>query len=142
MGGIFKAGGQIISSAASMLGDRKSEVDYYEDLARDADRQAQYTAAAAQRQSRYLFKSAAERGRELYENYRQTAGTQKTSWAASGLTSNSVTAQTILKNSQFNALLDQEAVNGCAIGAAEAFFQEGRGNRKLLAENLDGEFFG
>ena len=110
MGGIFKAGGQIISSAASMLGDRKSEVDYYEDLARDADRQAQYTAAAAQRQSRYLFKSAAERGRELYENYRQTAGTQKTSLAASGLTSNSVTAQTLLKNSQFNALLDQEAL--------------------------------
>ena len=40
------------------------------------------------------------------------------------------------------ALLDQEAVNGCAIGAVEAFFQEGRGNGKLLAENLDGEFFG
>ena len=110
MGGIFKAGGEFVSSAASMLGNRKSEMDYYEDLARDADRQAQYTAAAAQRQAQYLFKSAAERGQELYENYRQTVGTQKASLASSGLTSRSVTAQTILKNSRFNALLDQEAL--------------------------------
>ena len=110
MGGIFKAGGEVISSAASMLGDRKSEMDYYEDLAHDADRQAQYTAAAAQRQAQYLFKSAAERGQELYESFRQTAGEQKTTLAASGLTANSVTAQTILKNSRFNALLDQESL--------------------------------
>lgn len=110
MGGVFRAGGKIISSAASLLGDRKSDMDYYEDLARDADRQAQYTAEAAQRQGEYLFKSAAERGQELYDSYRQTLGQQKTTLAASGLTSNSATVQTLLKNSRFNALLDQEAL--------------------------------
>ncbi len=110
MGGIWKAGGQVISSAASLLGDRKSEIDYYDALARDADRQARYTAAASERQATYLFKSAAEKGRELYENYRQTAGSQKTALAASGLTSSSATVQTILKNSRFNALLDQQAL--------------------------------
>ena len=88
MGGVFRAGGKIISSAASLLGDRKSDMDYYEDLARDADRQAQYTAEAAQRQGEYLFKSAAERGQEIYDSYRQTLGQQKTTLAASGLTSN------------------------------------------------------
>lgn len=110
MGGVLKAGGKVVSTAASLLGDRKSEVDYYDSLARDADRQANYTAAAAQRQAEYLFKSASERSRELYANYRQTTGTQKASLAASGLTSSSATVQTLLKNSRFNALLDQEAL--------------------------------
>ncbi len=110
MGGVFKAGGQVVSSAASLLGNRKSETDYYNSLARDADRQADYTAAAAQRQATYLFKSAVDQGQELYQNYRQTTGTQKASLAASGLTGSSATVQTLLKNSRFNALMDQESL--------------------------------
>ena len=110
MGGVFKAGSKIVSTAASLLGDRKSETDYYDSLARDADRQANYTAQAAQRQAAYLFKSAAERGQDLYENYRQTAGTQKAALAASGLTARSATVQTLLKNSRFQALMDQESL--------------------------------
>lgn len=110
MGGIFETGGRLVSSAASLLGDRKAETDYYDSLARDADRQAQYAAEASRRQATYLFKSAAERNKEIYENYRQTAGEQKTALAASGLTSRSATVQTMLKNSRFNALLDEEAL--------------------------------
>lgn len=110
MGGIFETGGRLVSSAASLLGDRKAETDYYDSLARDADRQAQYAAEASRRQAAYLFKSAAERNKEIYENYRQTAGEQKTALAASGLTSRSATVQTMLKNSRFNALLDEEAL--------------------------------
>ncbi len=110
MGGIIKTGGSWVSGAASLLGDRKNEVDYYDALARDADRQAQYTAAAAQRQATYLFKSAAERSRELYQNYRQTQGSQKTEMADSGLTGQSATVQTVLKNSRLQSLLDQEAL--------------------------------
>lgn len=110
MGGLFQAGGRLVSSAASMLGDRKAETDYYDSLARDAERQAQYSAQAARRQATYLFKSAAERSKEMYENYRQTAGEQKTALAASGLTSRSATVQTLLKNSRFNALLDEETL--------------------------------
>ena len=110
MGGILKTGGQVVSTAASLLGDRKSETDYYNSLAQDADRQANYTAQAARRQATYLFKSAAERGQELYDTYRQTAASQKTALAASGLTSRSATVQTMLKNSRFNALMDQESL--------------------------------
>ena len=110
MGGIVKKGGEFVSSAASLLGDRKSEMDYYNALARDADRQAQYASAADDRQATYLFKSAAERGRELYENYRQTAAEQKTALAASGLTSRSATVQNLMQSSQFNALMDQRSL--------------------------------
>ena len=110
MGGIVKKGGEFVSSAASLLGDRKSEMVYYNALARDADRQAQYASAAADRQATYLFKSAAERGRELYENYRQSAAEQKTALAASGLTSRSATVQNLMQSSQFNALMDQRSL--------------------------------
>ena len=37
------------------------------------------------------------------------------------------------------ALLNQKAVNRHAIGAAEPFFQEGRGKRKLFAEERNGK---
>ena len=37
------------------------------------------------------------------------------------------------------ALLNQKAVNRHAIGAAEPFFQEGRGKGKLFAEERNGE---
>ena len=38
-----------------------------------------------------------------------------------------------------DALLNQKAVNRHAIGAAEPFFQEGRGKRKLFAEERNGK---
>jgi hypothetical protein len=110
MGGIIKNTGQKASTALRLLGGQKSEADYYNSLASDADYQASYTWQATQRQNNYLLKSAAERSREIYKNYRQTLSSQKTALAASGRVGNSATEQAILKNSRLQALLDEEAV--------------------------------
>ena len=111
MGGVIKQAGSVVSSAVSVFGNRKAEKDYYKALARDANRQAEYVAAAGKRQAEYLFKSAAERSRDQYENYRQTLGNQQAALAFSGLNASSATVQTLLKNSRLNALLDEQALN-------------------------------
>ena len=111
MGGVIKQAGYVVSSAASVFGNRKAEKDYYKALVQDANRQAEYVSAAGKRQAEYLFKSAAERNRELYENYRQTLGSQQTALASSGLNASSATVQTLLKNSRLNAQLDENVLN-------------------------------
>ena len=110
MGGIIKTTGQKASTALSLLGGQKSEADYYNSLAADADYQAGYTRRANERQNRYLLKSAASRSKEIYETYRQTLASQKTALAAAGRGSASATEQAILKNSRLQALLDEEYV--------------------------------
>lgn len=110
MGGIVMGVGGKVSSALQMFGSQKSARDYYRTLASDADYQAAYAADATRRQGTYLFKSAAERSRDVYAAYRQTAAAQKSALAAAGLTSNSATVQSILKNTRLNSLLDERTI--------------------------------
>lgn len=110
MGGIVSSAGGKVSSALSAFGGQKSGRDYYRALAADADYQAAYTRAAAERQGTYLLKSAAERSRDLYDRYRQVSAAQKTALAASGLTNDSATVQSILKNTRLSALMDEETL--------------------------------
>lgn len=107
MGGIVSAAGTLVSSAAGMLGKNSAESRYYKDMARAADKQAQQVESNAYRQAEYLFRSAAYDNKQTRQQYNNTLAAQKTALAASGLGS-SATAQTILRNSRLNALLDEE----------------------------------
>ena len=127
MGGIIKNTGQKASTALRLLGGQKSEADYYNSLAADADYQADYVWQATQRQNNYLLKSAAERSREIYKSYRQALASQKTALAASGRMGTSSTEQAIMKNTRLQALLDestlrsslQDSINENNLSAAE-----------------------
>lgn len=109
MGGVIKTG-EMISSASALLGERSSTKKYYNTLAQDADRQAAYTQAAAKRQAEYLLQNASEKSLSLLQQYRRSQGKQKAALAASGADGESYTAQTLMSNSRFTALLDQESL--------------------------------
>lgn len=107
MGGIVSAAGSIVSTAAGMLGVKSAESNYYKDMAYAADEQARLVEENNRRQTEYLFRSASYDNKQTRMQYNSTLAAQKTALAASGLGSSS-TAQTILRNSRLNALLDEE----------------------------------
>lgn len=82
----------------------------YRRRAAEAQNQADLIAAAAQQKNTYLLQSAAEQARNVYQNYRQTQASRQNNFAASGLRGDSATVQYILKNSRFQALLDEKAL--------------------------------
>ena len=137
MGGVIKQAGYVVSSAASVFGNRKAETDYYKALAQDAGQQAEYVSAAGKRQAEYLFKSSAERNRERYENYRQMLGSQQTALAAAGLNASSATVQTLLKNSRLNALLDESALNTALTDSLRENEMETREKVRSLNQTAD-----
>ncbi|MBQ7908729.1 MAG: hypothetical protein IJ311_04465 [Elusimicrobiaceae bacterium] len=108
LGNFLFTGGEVISTAASLLGQYDQEKDYYRSLAKVADEQAKQAEENAKRNSHSIFQEAGYQSRELNRNYSQLLGQQKTALAASGLGARSATAQKILKNSRLNALMDQE----------------------------------
>lgn len=108
MGGIVSAAGSVISTAAGLLGQNSAESKYYKEMANAADKQARQVEENAARQAEYLFRSASYDNKQTRGQYNSTLAAQKTALAASGLGS-SATAQTILRNSRLNALLDEES---------------------------------
>lgn len=111
MGGVVGAlsiGGNVISTAASLLGSDRSERKYYRSMAAAAEEQARQTELTAQRNREYMTQNAAYQSRQLAQDYSSLVGQQKTALAASGIGHNSATAQLILKTSRLNAELDQE----------------------------------
>ena len=84
--------------------------DRHRRRAAEAQNQADLIAAAAQQKNTYLLQSAAEQARNVYQNYRQTQASRQNNFAASGLRGDSATVQYILKNSRFQALLDEKAL--------------------------------
>lgn len=82
----------------------------YRNRAAQAQTQADLIAAAAVQKNNYLLQSSAEQARSVYQTYRQTLSSQQNQFAASGLRGNSATVQYILKNSRFQALLDEKAL--------------------------------
>lgn len=110
MGGIVGNLGKGILSSLQQLDKQKSTAAYYRRLAADKEYQAAYAAVTAQRQDGYLLQSAREKIREIYQNYRQAAAEQRAGLAAAGLRRDSVTVQQLLKNSRFQALLDEQTV--------------------------------
>ena len=108
MGGVVGNVGTGIASSLKELDKQKSTASYYRRLAADKEYQAAYEAAAAQRQNGYLLQSAHEKSQEIYQKYRQQAAAQRSGLAAAGLRADSSTVQYLLKNSRFQALLDEE----------------------------------
>lgn len=113
MGGVigsFVTGGNIVSTAASLLGSDAAEKNYYRSMAATAEAQAKQIEEAAQRNTQYIFEQAASQHHALRNNYEALLGQQKTALAASGINGQSATAQLILKNSRLNAQLDQDTL--------------------------------
>ena len=108
IGGLLFTGGSVLSTAASLLGSDAAERKYYRSMALAAKAQAEQIEQAAKRNTEYIFQEAAAQNSELARNYASLLGQQKTALAASGLNSQSATAQLILKNSRLQAQLDQE----------------------------------
>lgn len=110
MGGITGNLGKKIISSLEELEKQKSTAAYYRRVAEDKEYQAAYAAAAAQRENGYLLQSAREKAQGIYQNYRQTAAAQRAGLAAAGLRQDSATVQQLLKNSRFQALLDEQTI--------------------------------
>lgn len=102
-------GASALSSFSDWKKD-KAEDKYYKKMAEAANLQAAQVEGNAKRQGDYMFMDAAQQNSRLSTDYATLLGQQKTALAASGLGSGSATAQTILKNSRLNALMDQEAL--------------------------------
>ena len=115
MGGVLPAtltyGGFVLSTAASLLGNDKAERDYYKSMASTAEKQAKQIEETAQRNMEYMFQDTSYQNTQLNREYRQLVGQQKNMLAGSGISSQSATAQLILKNSRLNAEMDQEMLN-------------------------------
>ena len=110
MGGVVETMGKGFSSSLEELEGRKAKASSYRQSAAENDYQAALTAANTQRQNGYLLQSARERAREMYQNYRQVAGNQRASLAASGIRGDSVTAEQLLNNNRFQALLEEQSL--------------------------------
>lgn len=100
----------LMSTAISTFGQDSADKKYYKKMSDAAYLQAAQTEQNAARQGKYMFKEAGQQNVELGRNYSTLLGQQKTALAASGLGRNSATAQTILKNSRLNAIMDQETL--------------------------------
>ncbi len=110
IGNLMGAGGAVISTAASLLGNDHAERKYYRSMAKRAEEQAKQIEQAAQRNAIYRMQEAQYQNKQLADDYTGLIGNQKTSLAANGLNTQSATAQLILKNSRLNAQLDEEVL--------------------------------
>lgn len=108
IGGVLGAGGTVLSTAASLLGEDKAERKYYRSLAAAAEEQARQIEQTARRNAEYIFQDAAAQNSQLGQDYARLLGQQKAGFAANGLGNGSATVQLILKNSRLNAQLDQQ----------------------------------
>ena len=73
--------------------------------------QAALAAAQGAAKNTYLLESAAEKSRSIYQTYQQKYAAEQAQLAAAGLHQNSATVQYVLKNSRFQALLDEKALS-------------------------------
>lgn len=77
-------------------------------------------AAQAQAQNGYLLQTTAEKARAVYQNYLQQRANTQTQTASAGLRGDSVTVQYMLKNSRFQALLEQQRLSNALQGEVAA----------------------
>ena len=110
MGGVVETMGKGLASSLQELSGRKSTASSYQQMADEQAYEAALTAANAQRQNEYLLQTAQERIQKMYQNYQQALGSQRASLAAAGVRNDSATAQQLLKNNRFQALLEEQAV--------------------------------
>ena len=104
--------GKGLNTFLNEIKTQKKHQAAYRNLAREEEYQAALIAAQAQEQNGYLVQSAAEKARKNYQNFFQAQSTQQANFAAAGLDSSSATVQYILKNSRFQALLDEQELAG------------------------------
>lgn len=119
MGNIAVNIGKGFSSLLKTLEEQQTARKQYRAAAREQEAQAAYLSAQAQLQNGYLLRSAADKARSTYRDFLQTQGTRRVQTAASGLRSDSATVQYILRNSRFEALLDERAIEDDLQSAVE-----------------------
>ena len=87
---------------------QKQTQSAYRNLAANEEYQAALIAAQAQAQNGYLLQTSAEKARKNYQDFFQAQGVRQAKFAAAGLDTSSSTVQYILKNSRFQALLNEQ----------------------------------
>ncbi|WP_428075535.1 hypothetical protein [Candidatus Avelusimicrobium luingense] len=102
--------GKGVNTFLKEIKTQKQTESAYRNLAQQEEYQAALVAAQAQQQNGYLLQSAAEKARKNYRDFFQTQGTQNANFAVAGLDASSATVQYILKNSRFQALLDEQII--------------------------------
>ncbi len=78
--------------------------------AADEEYQAALAAAQVAEKNTYLLESAAEKSRSAYQTYLQQQAARQAQLAKSGLRQDSASVQYLLKNSRFQALLDEKSL--------------------------------